>query len=45
MTKFSDKIEQTWVNVMSAGDLYNGILLNSVLLTFDDDYHLRLKAK
>ena len=27
---------------MTADDLYNGISLNLVLLTFEDDYHLRL---
>ena len=28
---------------MTADDLYNGMSLNLVLLTFEDDYHLRLK--
>ena len=32
---------QTWVDVMTADDLYNGISLNLVLLTFVGDYHLR----
>ena len=31
---------QTWVDVMTADDLYNGLALNLVLLTFEDDYHL-----
>ena len=30
---------------MTADDLYNGISLNLVLLTFEDDYHLRWKDK
>ena len=30
---------------MTADDLYNGISLNLVLLTFEDDYHLHLKDK
>ena len=41
MVKFSDKISQTLVNVMTAGDLKNGISLNSVLFTFEDDYDLQ----
>ena len=35
MIKFSEKNYQTWVNVMTADDLYNGISLNLVLLTFE----------
>ena len=35
MIKFSEKNDQTWVNVMTADDLYNGISLNLVLLTFE----------
>ena len=33
----------TWVDVMTADDLYNGISPNLVtlLLTFEYDYHLR----
>ena len=30
---------------MTADDLYNGISLNLVLLTFEDDYHLQWKDK
>ena len=40
MVKFADKIGQTWVDVMTDDVLYNGISLNLVLLTFEDDYHL-----
>ena len=29
------KIDQTWVNEMTADDLYSGISLNLVLLTFE----------
>ena len=29
---------------MSADDLYNGISLKSLLLTFEDDYHLHKKG-
>ena len=32
---------QTWVDVMTADAMYNGISLNLVLLTFEDDFHLR----
>ena len=39
--KFSDKIGQIWVYVMTADGPYNGISLNLVLLTFEDGYHLR----
>ena len=39
--KFSDKIGQTWVDVMTDDDLYNDKSLNLVLLPFEDDYHLR----
>ena len=39
--KFLDKFGQTWVDVMSDDDLHNGISLNSVLLTFEEDYHLQ----
>ena len=35
------KKNQTLVDVMAADDLYNGISLNLVLLTFEDDYHLQ----
>ena len=41
MIRFSEKIDQTWVDVMTTGDLYNGISLNLVFLTVEDDYHLR----
>ena len=43
ISRILDKIGQTWVDVMTADDLYNGISLNlvHVLLTFEDDYHLR----
>ena len=34
---------QDWFDVMSADDLYNGISMNSVLLTFEDDHHLLWK--
>ena len=37
------KNDQTWVDVMTADDLHNGTSLNLVLLTFEDDYHLRWK--
>ena len=30
---------------MTADDLYNGISLDLVLLTFDDNYHLQQKDK
>ena len=40
MIKSSEKNYQTWVDVMTANDLYNGISLNFVLLNFEDDYHL-----
>ena len=30
---------------MTANDLYNGILLNLILLTFEDDYYLWKKDK
>ena len=30
---------------MTADDVYNGISLNLVLLTFEDDYRLRYKDK
>ena len=39
--KFSDKIGQTWVDVMTDDDMYNDKSLNLVLLPFEDDYHLR----
>ena len=39
--KFSEKNDQTWVDVMTADDMYNGISLNLAMLTFEDDYHLR----
>ena len=39
--KILDKNGQTCVDAMTADDLYNGILLNLVLLTFEDGYHLR----
>ena len=32
MVKFSDEIGQNWVDVMSDGDLYNGISLNVYFL-------------
>ena len=35
-----DKIGQTWVDVLTADDLYNSTSLNLALLTFEDDYHL-----
>ena len=38
--KFSEKNDQTWVDVMTADDLYNGISLNLAMLTFKDGYHL-----
>ena len=38
---FQKKNDQTWVDVMTADGLYNGISLNLVLLTFEDDYRLR----
>ena len=41
MIKFSQKNDQTWVDVITADDLYNGISLDLVLLTFEGDYHLR----
>ena len=41
MVKFSDKIGHTWVDVMTACDLYNGISLNLVWLAFEDDNHLQ----
>ena len=44
MIKFSDKIDQTWVDVTFADDLFNRISLNSVLLTFEDDYHMEQKG-
>ena len=37
MVKFSDKVGQTWVDVVTTDDLYNGISLNLVFLTFEDD--------
>ena len=40
MVKFFDTIGHTWVDVLSADGMYNGISLNSVLFTFEDDYHL-----
>ena len=40
-SNFQKKNDQTWVGVTTADDLYNGISLNLVLLTFEDDYHLR----
>ena len=40
-SNFQKKNDQTWVDVMTADDLYNGISLNLILLTFEDDYHLR----
>ena len=39
MVKIFDKIGQT-CDIISVDDLYNDISLNSVLLTFEDDYHL-----
>ena len=42
--QFSDKIDETWVDVMITC-MQNDISLNSVLLTFEDDYHLRWKDK
>ena len=39
-SNFQKKFYQTWVDVMTADDLYNGISLKLVLLTFEDDYHL-----
>ena len=42
MVKFSDTIGQTQVDVMTAEEcIHNVISLNLVLLTFEDDYHLR----
>ena len=41
MIKFAEKNDQTRVDVMTADDLYSGISLNLVLLTFENDYHLR----
>ena len=38
--KFSDKIGKTWVDILSAADLYSGLTLNSVLLTFENDHRL-----
>ena len=38
--KFSEKNDQTWIDVMTADNLYNGISLNLVLFTFEDDYHM-----
>ena len=35
------KYDQTWVDVMTADDLYNVKSLNLVLLSYEDDYHLR----
>ena len=46
MVKFSNKIGQTWIDVMIADVPYTGILLNFLLtffLAFKDDYHLRQK--
>ena len=40
MIKFSEKNDQTWIDVMTADNLYNGISLNLVLFTFEDDYHM-----
>ena len=42
-SNFQKKFYQTWVDVMTADDLYNGLSPNLpvVLLTFEDDYHLR----
>ena len=34
-SNFQKKNDQTWVNVMTAADLYNGISLDLVLLTFE----------
>ena len=41
MVKFSDKIGQTWVVVMTVDNLYNDIAPNLALLNFEDDDHLR----
>ena len=41
MVKFSDKIGQTWFDVMTVHDLYNDIAPNLVLFNFEDDDHLR----
>ena len=41
MVKFSEEFCLTWIDIMPADDLFNGILLNSVLLTFEEDYHLQ----
>ena len=40
MVKFSNK---TWVDVivMSAGDMFKDMSLNSELFTFEDDHHLQ----
>ena len=38
---FSGTISQTLADVMTGDDPYNGISPNSVLLNFEDDYHLR----
>ena len=40
-SNFQKKINQTWVDVMTADDLYNSISLNLVMLTFEYDYHLQ----
>ena len=40
-SNFQKKNDQTWVDVMTADDLYNGISLNFVLLTSEDDCHLQ----
>ena len=39
-SNFQKKNDQTWVDIMTADDLHNGLSLNLVLLTFEDDYHL-----
>ena len=41
-SNFQKKNDQTWVDVMTADDLYNGISLKLVLLTFEDHYHLKM---
>ena len=40
-SNFQKKIDQTWVDVMTVDDLFNGISLNLIFFTFEDDYHLR----
>ena len=37
MVRLSDKIGKTWVDVMTAEDLYNKV----TFFTFEDDFYLR----